>query len=145
MPDHGITMVVTVENTGPMLDELIGWCTENGIKHHFIELKGHNQKQLDNEDVKIKLKKDLRNLFEQIAFGSQEKLYLHCVGGIHRTGICTYTLLRWSGMDRDQAMNAIKNMRNDTYIGVQEWRIQLADDALVPLEEQEERKEEDEV
>mmetsp|Transcript_30723 Transcript_30723/g.57406 ORF Transcript_30723/g.57406 Transcript_30723/m.57406 type:complete len:124 (-) Transcript_30723:111-482(-) len=65
----------------------------------------------------------------------EEKALLHCAAGIHRTGICTYTLLRCSGeaKTRKEAMERIKAIRLHTHDGVKDWRINLAEEILIPL------------
>ena len=57
---------------------------------------------------------------------------LHCAAGIHRTGTIGYTLLRLSGMEGAEAFEALKVMREETYNGVGNWRIEIAENALVP-------------
>ena len=54
---------------------------------------------------------------------NKEKVLLHCAAGIHRTGICAYTLLRWSGLGSKDSFDVIRGMREDTANGVGEWRI----------------------
>ena len=46
---------------------------------------------------------------------NEEKIYLHCINGIHKTGICIYTLLRWTDMSKEQAIYAINSISNVNY------------------------------
>ena len=61
----------------------------------------------------------------------EEKVLLHCAAGIHRTGTTSYTLLRWTGLNPDEAMLTLKGIREDTWKGVGDWRIELAEKNLV--------------
>ena len=56
---------------------------------------------------------------------------LHCAAGIHRTGTIGYTFLRLSGKSDSEALQGLKNMREDTWNGVGAWRIELAENLLV--------------
>ena len=58
---------------------------------------------------------------------------LHCAAGIHRTGTIGYTLLRLNGMEATEAFESLKVMREETYKGVGDWWIKLAEDHLVPF------------
>ena len=95
-----------------------------------IHLDGANKPLLENKKIQIQLKKDLRHLFKFMC-ENEEKVLLHCAAGIHRTGICTYTLLRWSGLGSKDAFDVIRGIREDTAKGVGEWRIQLAEANIV--------------
>lgn len=46
--------------------------------------------------------------------GACGKVFIHCSAGIHRTGMIAYAFLRWSGMDNEAAMEAIRDMREIT-------------------------------
>ena len=52
---------------------------------------------------------------------------IHCAAGIHRTGTVAYTLLRLGGMSAKEAMDALKEMREETAKGVGKWRIDIAE------------------
>mmetsp|Transcript_5925 Transcript_5925/g.8138 ORF Transcript_5925/g.8138 Transcript_5925/m.8138 type:complete len:103 (-) Transcript_5925:226-534(-) len=69
----------------------------------------------------------------RILTSSQERALLHCAAGIHRTGVLSYTLLRFGGFStREKAMEGIKKMRQHTYDGVKDWRIDLAEEIILP-------------
>ena len=57
----------------------------------------------------------------------EEKVMIHCAAGIHRTGITAFILNRMDGLDSKVAYETLKLMREDTYKGVGEWRIELAE------------------
>ena len=62
---------------------------------------------------------------------NKEIALIHCGAGIQRTGIAAYTLLRWTGLTTKQAYDVIMGLREDTGLGVAEWRIRLAEEKLV--------------
>ena len=63
---------------------------------------------------------------------NEEVAVVHCAAGIHRTGIVGYTLLRiLGGLGTEEAYAALGNMRKETFNGVEEWRIKIAEKDLV--------------
>ena len=62
----------------------------------------------------------------------EEVVLIHCAAGIHRTGILAYTLLRLLGqLSQKEAYAALKDLRLETFKGVEIWRIELAEKELV--------------
>ena len=102
------------------------------MEWRHIKLRGANQALLNARDTKIILGKKLSKLFKELSETSHRVL-LHCAAGIHRTGTIAYTLLRLSGRTRADAMEDIKKIRMDTYKGVGEWRIDLAETIILPV------------
>jgi len=54
-------------------------------------------------------------------------ILIHCSAGIHRTGMLTYGLLRWRGMDDEEAMRLIAQLRIHTANGLQPRQKMWAD------------------
>ena len=85
------------------------------------------------------VRKRVRELLE-ILNNNEEVCMIHCAAGIHRTGSLGYTLLRLASplqLDREQAYLGLKTMREDTWKGVGDWRIDIAEKYLVkPILEQ---------
>jgi len=107
-------------------------CEQEGLKHFWIELNGANEALLTNEDTLKYLKQRLGELYNLLCSQS-EKALLHCSAGMHRTGTMSYTLLRLNNkLTSEQAYLKLKDIREDTYNGVSDWRIKLAEDLLVP-------------
>lgn len=44
-------------------------------------------------------------------------LFIHCSAGIHRTGMIAYGLLRWRGMEQNEALTIIRMIREETADG----------------------------
>ena len=57
-----------------------------------------------------------------------KSLLIHCSAGIHRTGTIAYGLLRWRGMERDEAMQVIHQIRPVTAEGMLEKRRRWGDE-----------------
>jgi protein-tyrosine phosphatase len=55
-------------------------------------------------------------------------LLIHCSAGIHRTGTVAYGLLRWRGVERDEAMRIIGEIRILTAEGMMEKRMRWGDE-----------------
>ena len=57
-----------------------------------------------------------------------KSLLIHCSAGIHRTGTVAYGLLRWRGMERDEAMQVIHQIRPVTAESMLEKRRRWGDE-----------------
>ena len=86
---------------------------------------------LGNRSTISMLKKKLVELFD-ILKSSEERALIHCAAGIHRTGTMAYTLMRMDGRDPDTAYETLKTMRIETYKGVGDGRIEIAEKMLFP-------------
>ena len=103
------------------------------MKHFWIELNGANQALLTNKATLKYVRKRVRELLE-ILNTSPEVALIHCAAGIHRTGSIGYTLLRLGSrgaLSKPDAYLALKTLREDTWKGVGDWRIDLAEDHIV--------------
>lgn len=57
-----------------------------------------------------------------------KSLFVHCSAGIHRTGTVAYGLLRWRGMEPEEAMQVIHSIRPITAEGMLEKRMRWGDE-----------------
>ena len=89
-----------------------------------------NEEILNDKDKSGRLKGDLEDLFRYLK-ENKEFVFIHCGGGIQRTGTVMYTLLRWTGLTSKKAFDKIVGMREITGKGLGEWRIRLAEINLV--------------
>jgi protein-tyrosine phosphatase len=55
-------------------------------------------------------------------------ILIHCSAGIHRTGTVAYGLLRWRGVEGDEAMRMIDTIRKETAEGMLEKRRRWGDE-----------------
>ena len=90
-------MILTISSEStPDLSDLRTQLKKYGIKHKNLKIKTPKQ-DLPTSDPQLRM--DLLILFEQL-YSSTEKVYAHCTGNnLERTGLCIYTLFRWSGFE----------------------------------------------
>lgn len=63
-------------------------------------------------------------------------ILIHCSAGIHRTGTVAYGLLRWRGVEREEAMQIIRSARQETADGMMEKRRRWGDENARQLDRQ---------
>jgi len=68
---------------------------------------------------------ELRELFQKMAYALriQERIYIHCSAGIHRTGMISYAFLRFLGIPREVAKDKLRKLRYETWQGVGDERL----------------------
>mmetsp|Transcript_2605 Transcript_2605/g.3605 ORF Transcript_2605/g.3605 Transcript_2605/m.3605 type:complete len:144 (+) Transcript_2605:144-575(+) len=126
---RGVTMIITAQAKRESPQDVRKICEQFGMKHFWIELNGANQALLCDKAVLKYMRKRIRELLT-ILKENEEVALIHCAAGIHRTGSLGYTLLRLAANDplnKEQAYAALKIMREDTWKGVGDWRIDLAE------------------
>ena len=126
-------MIITVQAVKEKPNDVKTACEQLGIRHFWIELNGANQDLMNNQLTLKYLRKRVRELLE-ILNTSQEVALVHCSAGLHRTGTLGFTLLRLGSqgaLGKAEAYLALKTLREDTWAGVGDWRIDLAEENLV--------------
>ena len=126
----GITMIISVLKEKENIGVISETCKGLQMKHVHIPFEGANEAYLQDKTVQNNLRIQLQQVFKSV-HESEERILLHCSAGFHRTGISAYSLLRWTGLEPEEALETIKGMRRETYDGVGEWRVQLAEDFIV--------------
>lgn len=101
-------------------------------KHHlqWLWFPMESAKPLDAKKLP-ELKAFLLGLKENLEQGA--KIYLHCSAGIHRTGMISYTILRFLGLNEQDAMYHLKLLRTDTWLGVGDERTSWVDSVIGQL------------
>lgn len=126
-------MIVTAQASRECPNDVKKICEQLNIKHFYIELNGANQALLADPKTIKGLRNRVAKLVEMLQTQS-EVAVIHCAAGIHRTGTLAYTLIRLIGENspsKDEAFLALKGVREDTWKGVGEWRIDIAEKYLV--------------
>ena len=103
------------------------------MQHFWIELNGANRPLLTNKATLKYIRKRVRELLEILTTTAHVAL-IPCAAGIHRTGSIGFTLLRLGSngaMSKADAYLALKTLREDTWKGVGDWRVDLAEEFLV--------------
>jgi len=75
---------------------------------------------------------ELKEVFQLISsvLKSHGKIYIHCSAGIHRTGMITYSLLRYLGYSEKETESLLTQLRTETAKGVGEHRKLWAEELL---------------
>ena len=89
----------------------------------WLPIRGGRIKVLQQIDLKALLAR----FADELNSTSNNRVYLHCSAGIHRTGFVAYAILRLRGLDEDNALAKLRNMRKDTCDQLGEERIELAE------------------
>ena len=125
----GITMIITCQKTSEKPENIKAHCKEIGMKHWHINMDGPKSINWDDAVETNRLKDCAKEVFDYLV-DNEEKALLHCAAGMHRTGMMCYTLLRHSGLNSQEAYNALGHMRKITFEEVGDHRIQLAEEKL---------------
>ena len=102
-------------------------CTRLGMKHVWIKLEGANQALLGDKKVQALVAGKLCKLYTNELSQKGTNVMLHCAAGVHRTGTCAFTLLRMSGYEAAESYKMLETIREATYKGVGDHRIELAE------------------
>ena len=127
----GCTHVVTLlkESEGA---QNIGTMTQNlGMAWIWIPVPNGNYPE---GEVHQRLIEALPRLSQLLDEGAH--LFIHCAAGIHRTGTVAYGLLRWRGVNQEQALALIAQMRTFTHDGMGAKRLRWGDEIARDLPKQ---------
>jgi hypothetical protein len=120
----GCTHVVTILSEREGALDLRGACLEHHLGWIWIPLgsaRPPGRKQTE----------EIRETFIRMRelLSSSGKLYVHCSGGIHRTGMIVHGFLRFMGFSPADALAALGVLRKETAAGVKaghlEWGSQF--------------------
>jgi len=100
-------------------------CAKLALAWINVQIRGANKHSLRTTSVLETIQRGLREAQGRLAAG--EALFIHCAGGVHRTGFFTYALLRLEGLSRAGAFDAIREMRLRTYQSCGQFRYELAE------------------
>jgi protein-tyrosine phosphatase len=121
--ESGCTHVVTLLKESEFA-ERIGNKTKNaGLQWVWLPVPNGNYPEGDVHERLLEAMPQLSQLLDE-----GNSLFIHCSAGIHRTGMVAYGLLRWRGMERDEAMRVIHEMRKETAEGMMEKRMRWGDE-----------------
>lgn len=126
-------MIITAQAKRESPQDVRKMCNDLGMKHFWVELNGANEALMKDKAVLKYLRKRVRELLAMLR-KNEETALIHCAAGIHRTGSLGYTLLRLASpepLSKEQAYEALKILREDTWKGVGDWRIDVAERYLV--------------
>lgn len=119
------TSVFSLLHSDEDLPSLEHHCAKLALNWVNVQIRGANKHTLRTAAVLETIKSGLREAQGRLAAG--ETMFIHCAGGIHRTGFFTYALLRLEGLSKPSAFDAIRNMRLRTYQSCGQFRFKLAE------------------
>jgi protein-tyrosine phosphatase len=115
---HVVTLLKDIENS-----ELYGQLTkEAGMEWYWLPVPNGKFPQTELHQQLMQALPELSRLLDE-----GKSLLIHCSAGVHRTGMVTYGLLRWRGVESAQAMKLIRRMRRETAEGMMEKRMKWGD------------------
>ena len=129
--EYKVNYILTIqsENENPKI--IKKYCEETGeIYWHHLPLKGANMAIFMNKEVQKMIINNIIEILNQMK-NNQLVIFMHCAAGIHRTGTILYTILRLCGESKDNAFNAIKFIRIDTFRKCGLNRLNYAEEFLV--------------
>lgn len=104
--DEGTTTIFTILSEREGALQIQKNCEKSGIKWLWLPLpNGDIPNEIMISEIIDKLK-IVKTLLE-----NQEKIYLHCSAGLHRTGMITNCLLRFLGYDETKSYEVINQLR----------------------------------
>ncbi len=119
----GCTHIVTLLKESEFANT-VGVHTQNaGLEWVWIPVPNGNYPQGEVHQRLLAAMPKLSKLLDE-----GKSLLIHCSAGIHRTGTVAYGLLRWRGMERDEAMQVIHQIRPVTAEGMLEKRRRWGDE-----------------
>lgn len=104
-------------------------CQRLGCKWVWLPMDGGRLDVLRQTNVA----KHIRTLSQEIGDEQEPRVYFHCSAGVHRTGFFVYVLLRLLGLERDDALAELTDLRAVTAEQVGQERIELADELVANL------------
>lgn len=130
--DYNINYILTLQHQGEHPEKIKKACEQvsDSIKWHNFPLAGANMALLMSKEASKMILDNIILLHSKMK-ERELNIFVHCAAGIHRTGIILYTILRITGESESSAMEAIKQIRIETYRKCGDNRIQYAEKYLV--------------
>ena len=119
----GCTHVVTLLKESESAKTVGAHTQIAGLEWIWLPIPNGNYPQGDVHERMLVAMPKLSQLLDE-----GRSLLIHCSAGIHRTGTVAYGLLRWRGMERDEAMQVINQIRPITAEGMLEKRRRWGDE-----------------
>jgi len=119
----GCTHVVTLLKESEHAEKYGNIARNAGLKWFWLPVPNGNYPEGEVHERLLQAMPQLSQLLDE--GGS---LLIHCSAGIHRTGTVAYGLLRWRGVEREQAMRIIGTIRKETAEGMMEKRLRWGDE-----------------
>eukprot|EP01006_Ploeotia_vitrea_P023066 TRINITY_DN55511_c0_g1_i1.p1 TRINITY_DN55511_c0_g1~~TRINITY_DN55511_c0_g1_i1.p1 ORF type:complete len:488 (-),score=60.59 TRINITY_DN55511_c0_g1_i1:836-2299(-) len=125
----GCTTVVTLLYEKEGAGQVITGTKAAGMNSIWCSVAGGSPEHLTSHAAAIA--DGVQQTHDLLAKG--ENVMVHCSAGMHRTGCFAWTLLRYIGLSKDEAMETLFCLRKATAEGVGEKRIAIAEKVVLPV------------
>jgi len=119
----GCTHVVTLLKESEHAERMRTFTEASGMTWFWLPVPNGNYPQ---GEVHERILAAMPQLSQWLDEG--RSLFIHCSAGIHRTGTVAYGLLRWRGLDSEEAMKIIAEIRKETAEGMLQKRRRWGDE-----------------
>lgn len=119
----GCTHIVTLLKESESAPKIGNQTKNAGMEWVWVPVPNGNYPQGEVHERLLNAMPHLSQLLDE-----GNSLLIHCSAGIHRTGTVAYGLLRWRGMERDEAMELIGKIRKETAEGMLKKRMRWGDE-----------------
>ncbi len=120
--NEGTTTVFTILSEREGALKIQRNCNFLGMDWIWLPLANGN---IPNENLNIEIIEKLRIIKNKLQ--NQEKIYVHCSAGLHRTGMITNCILRFIGFDQTNSYEILKQLRPITAKEVGKKRLELGE------------------
>ncbi len=118
----GITHILTLLSEKEGAKDIEKAVNNNGLKWIWLPL---SSAETPDEAKTLEIIKTFGQCENELKKGA--RIYIHCSAGIHRTGMITYALLRYIGVEGKTAMQMLSKLRGITADGVGSERLAWGD------------------
>ena len=128
----GCTHIVTLLKESEHAAQYGDMAKNAGLNWFWLPVPNGNYPMGDVHKRLIEAMPQLSQLLDE-----GNSLLIHCSAGVHRTGTVAYGLLRWRGIESNEAMRLIGEIRKETAEGMLEKRMRWGDENARPVIQQE--------
>jgi predicted protein tyrosine phosphatase len=128
----GCTHVVTLLKESEQAEKYGNMTKNAGLNWIWLPVPNGNHPEGEVHERLVQAMPQLSQLLDE-----GKSLMIHCSAGVHRTGTVAYGLLRWRGIERNEAMRIIGRIRKETADGMMEKRRRWGDENAGPIVQQE--------
>ena len=121
--EMGCTHIVTLLKEKEHAEHYGDMAKKAGLNWIWLSVPNGNYPEGEVHERLLQAMPQLSKLLDEGA-----SLLIHCSAGIHRTGTVAYALLRWRGIEGDEAMRLIGKIRKETAEGMMEKRRRWGDE-----------------
>ncbi len=116
---HQIVIILSVKDRPQNIGVEAEAC---GVQWQWLKVA--NASKITDQE-RLLFKSMVHTIYKAIL--DNQSVLVHCSAGLHRTGMFAYALLRHANLDREEALEVIKQMRPVTWEALEEKYLTLAE------------------